>query len=428
MNFLRQAVKYLQLVFFKSLTVLKARPVKRFFKNAINPIKFFISDSRFIGILLLSCTLISLIASNTGNGEWYRGIWNAELNYHLPVALPHSGLKWINDFLMAFFFLFAGMEIKRELLVGELSSFKKAILPFGAALGGMTVPALIYCSFNMNTGFVHGWGIPTATDIAFSLGIASLFGKKVPASLKIFLMALAIIDDLGAIIVIALFYGNHIQWMFLLLGALVYSLFWVCNYLKIKPGVVQIILSLILWYLIFNSGIEASISGVLVAFAMPVNALPRLERAIHKAVNFFILPLFALANTAIMIPPDMVNSLRDSISIGIMAGLVIGKPVGIFVFSRAMVSLKIAKLPTNTNLRQLLGVGSLAGIGFTMSIFTTTLAFHDELFRDIAKISILSSLVLSMVLSWIYFAIIDKKVVKPVYKKMPSFKPELSIG
>ena len=252
---------------------------------------------------------------------------------------------------MAIFFLLAGMEIKRELLTGELSSFKRAVLPFGAALGGMIVPALIYSSFNITTGFAHGWGIPTATDIAFSLGIASLFGKKVPASLKIFLMALAIIDDLGAIVVIALFYGNQVKWMFLLGGALVYAAIWVCNHFKLKQGIVQIILSVTLWYLIFNSGIEASISGVLIAFTIPVNSLPKFENAIHKFVNFFILPVFALANTAILMPSDIVNSLKDSVSMGIMFGLVLGKPVGIFIFSRAMISFKIARLPTNINFR-----------------------------------------------------------------------------
>ncbi|MEO8861615.1 MAG: Na+/H+ antiporter NhaA [Ginsengibacter sp.] len=389
----------------------------KFIRKAINPIKLFINDSRFTGVLLLACTATSLILSNSSAGDSYRALWNTELNYGVSFHLPHSCLKWINDFLMAIFFLLAGMEIKRELLAGELSSFKKAVLPFGAALGGMIVPALIYSSFNVSSGFAHGWGIPTATDIAFSLGIASLFGKKVPASLKIFLMALAIIDDLGAIVVIALFYGNQIKWLFLLGGAAAYGAIWVCNYFKIKQGLIHIILSLTLWYLIFNSGIEASISGVLIAFTIPVNSLPKFENAIHKFVNFFILPVFALANTAILIPPDIVGSLKDSVSMGIMFGLVIGKPVGIFIFSKAMISFKVAKLPTNTNLKQLLGVGSLAGIGFTMSIFTTTLAFREEIFINIAKISILSSLVLSMVLSFIYFKLIDKKVITPVYKK-----------
>ncbi len=403
--------------------------VKRLIRKAINPLRFFILDSRFIGILLIACTLISLIWTNSSGGEWYRGIWNTELHYGLPIKLPHSGLKWINDFLMAFFFLFAGMEIKRELVEGELSSFKRAVLPFAAAIGGMLVPALIYTAFNINTPFAHGWGIPSATDIAFSLGIASLFGKRVPASLKIFLMALAIIDDLGAIIVIAFFYGGKVEWMYLLAAGVIYGLFLLCNYRKIRPGVLQAILGCLLWYAIFNSGIEASISGVLIAFAIPINSIPKFEKAIHKFVNFIILPLFALANTAIMIPPDIANSLKDSVSIGIMSGLVIGKPVGIFIFSKAMISLKIARLPTNTNLKQLLGIGSLAGIGFTMSIFTTALAFHDEIYKDIAKISILGSLVLSLILSWTYFLVIDKKITKPVYKKhQAGYKPELAIG
>lgn len=403
--------------------------VKRLIRKAINPIRYFISDSRFIGILLIACTITSLCLSNTATGEWYRGLWNTEIHYQLSVKLPHSALKWINDFLMAFFFLFAGMEIKRELVEGELSTFKRAVLPFAAAVGGMLVPALIYTSFNINTPFAHGWGIPSATDIAFSLGIASLFGKRVPASLKIFLMALAIIDDLGAIIVITLFYGGSVQWGYLVAAAVVYGLFWICNYIQMKPGIIQVILGFTLWYMIFNSGIEASISGVLVAFAIPINSIPKFEKAIHSFVNFIILPLFALANTAIMIPPDVVNSLQDSVSIGIMAGLVIGKPVGIFIFSKAMISLKIARLPTNTNLRQLLGIGSLAGIGFTMSIFTTALAFHDEIYKDIAKISILGSLVLSLTLSWIYFLIIDKKIAKPLYKKHPSsYTPKLAMS
>jgi len=380
--------------------------MKRIVTKAINPLKFFIADSRSIGILLLLCTAFSLFMSNTASGGWYRSTWNVEL--HSILNLPHSPLKWINDFFMAFFFLLAGMEIKRELTNGELASFKRAILPFGAALGGMVVPALIFLAFNVSSGFSHGWGIPTATDIAFSLGIASLFGKRVPTSLKIFLMALAIIDDLGAIIVIALFYGGKVQGMYFILGAVLYGLLWLCNYVKLKPGIIQLILSLLLWYAILNSGIEASITGVLVAFAMPVNSLPKLEKVIHGAVNFLILPFFALANTAILIPADISVALNNSIGLGIIAGLVVGKPVGIFLFSRLLVALKIAKLPSRTYWRQFLGMGSLAGIGFTMSIFTTTLAFSEEIHRDAAKISILVSMVLSLIISWMYFLVIGQ--------------------
>ena len=377
--------------------------MNRLVNKAINPLKYFISDSRSVGVILLFCTALSLFISNGLGGGWYRTMWDGTISsIH---NLPHSPLKWINDFLMAIFFLFAGMEIKRELMSGELSSFKRAVLPFGAALGGMVVPALIFMFLNLGTAFTHGWGIPTATDIAFSLGIASLFGKRVPTSLKIFLMALAIIDDLGAIIVIALFYGGKVQAMFFIAAAVLYGLLWLCNYARLKPGVIQSILSVLLWYAVLNSGIEASITGVLVAFAMPVNALPRLEKIIHGVVNFFILPLFALANTAILIPGDISISLNSTIALGVIVGLVIGKPVGIFLFSRVLVGLGVAKLPGNARWKQFLGMGMLAGIGFTMSIFTTTLAFRGEVNRDIAKIAILASMLLSLIISWLYFLI-----------------------
>src|SRR4051812_25845765 len=201
-------------------------------RKAINPLRFFIRDSRATGVILILCTLISLLLTNTANSAWYSNLWHAELPQMRKVNLPDSFSEWINDFLMSFFFLFAGMEIKRELLTGELSSFKQAILPFGAAFGGMVVPALIFLLLNFNTAYIHGWGIPTATDIAFSLGVASLFGKRVPVGLKILLMALAIIDDLGAIIVIALFYGGNTKWFFLGISAALYALLWVCNHFK----------------------------------------------------------------------------------------------------------------------------------------------------------------------------------------------------
>jgi len=303
------------------------------------------------------------------------------------------------------------MEIKRELLNGELSSFKKAVLPFGAALGGMVVPAIIFILVNAHTAYIHGWGIPTATDIAFSLGVASLFGKKIPVGLKILLMALAIIDDLGAIIVIALFYGAKIKWLFLGASGLIYLLLWACNILKVKFGIIQIALSLLLWYTFFNSGIEASITGVLVAFAMPLAMLPKIEKHIHKPVNFIILPLFALANTAVLIPANFISALGSTISMGVILGLVVGKPIGIYLFSRLLVFLKIAKLPSNIKWNQLVGMGMLAGIGFTMSIFTTSLAYSSNANKDMAKIAILISMVASLFISWIYFGLLSKKVV-----------------
>jgi NhaA family Na+:H+ antiporter len=331
---------------------------------------------------------------------------------------------------MAFFFVLAATEIKRELLTGELATFKKAILPFGAAFGGMLVPALIFTIFNFNTSSAHGWGIPTATDIAFSLGVASLLGKRFPVGLKILLMALAIIDDLGAIVVIALFYGGNIQWLFLGISGIVYLLLLACNYFKVRFGALQIILGLMLWYMMLQSGVEASITGVLFAFAMPVNALAKIEKAIHKYVNFLILPLFALANTAILIPRNIVASLGTPVSMGVICGLVIGKPVGIYLVSRIMVGLNIAHLPSNVKWKQLFGMGTLAGIGFTMSIFTTMLAFSNIAYQDIAKISILTSVVTSVVVSFIYFRAIGGGVTisKPAIQPEPQPEVQLNLS
>jgi NhaA family Na+:H+ antiporter len=344
--------------------------------------------------------------------------------------LPGTFLEWINNFLMGIFFLMAGTEIKRELMEGELSTFKKAILPFGAALGGMMVPALIFIAFNVHSSYISGWGIPTATDIAFSLGIASLLGKRVPLSLKILLMALAIIDDLGAILVIALFYGGKIHWVFLGIALVIFLALLACNFLKIKFGFLQISLALCLWYTILQSGIEASIAGVIFAFTIPTKKLVSVEKYIHNFVNFFILPLFALANTALFIPANFAEALGSTVGVGIIVGLVIGKPLGIFLISRLLVSLNIAKLPHHIKWKQILGMGTLAGIGFTMSIFTTMLAFGDDAVRDIAKISILTSVALSVIASVIYFWVIDKSIVKDhvaIPKKMVDFQLSLKL-
>ncbi len=321
---------------------------------------------------------------------------------------------------MAFFFVLAATEIKRELLSGELSQFKKAVLPFGAAFGGMMMPALIFIGFNFYSGYSHGWGIPTATDIAFSIAAASLLGKRFPVGLKILLLAIAIIDDLGAIVVIALFYGGHINWMALLCCGIIYGALLLCNRMKMKFGILQVVLGFALWFMMLQSGVEASISGVLFAFAMPVNALAVIEKAIHKWVNFFILPIFALANTAILLPAHLVSSLTSPVGMGIFFGLVVGKPLGIYLACRIMVRLNVASLPSNVNWRQVFGMGTLAGIGFTMSIFTTMLAFSDSGARDIAKISILSAVVASVLVSYFYFRSIYGKNYLPAGVSNPS--------
>ena len=386
--------------------------MNRLINRLFSPIRYFINDSRAVGIILIVSTIISIILANSIWGTAYRNFWTHEIHSTIKLHLPGSYLEWVDNFLMGIFFLMAGTEIKRELVEGELSSFKKAVLPFGAALGGMLVPALIFVAFNIHTSYISGWGIPTATDIAFSLGVASLLGKRVPLNLKILLMALAIIDDLGAIVVIALFYGGHIQWLFIGIAAAIFGGMLACNYFKLKFGIINILLACCLWYAILQSGIEASIAGVLFAFAVPVNKLVSVEKTIHNFVNFGILPLFAIVNTALFIPSHFVDALGSTVSMGVMAGLVIGKPLGIFFMSHILVSLKIAKLPTNIKWKQILCMGILAGIGFTMSIFTTMLAYTNDNTRDIAKVAILLSVSLSAVFSVVYFWAIGIKAVK----------------
>ncbi|MET4083551.1 NhaA family Na+:H+ antiporter [Pedobacter sp. UYP30] len=382
-------------------------------KKILNPLKLLINDTRFTGVMLIVCTLLSLFLANSANLESiYKNIWSSTwVPENSTISLPENFKSLINNFLMAFFFLMAGMEIRRELISGELSTFKKASLPFGAALGGMVVPALVFLAFNIHTEYANGWGIPTATDIAFSLGIASLLGKRVPIALKVLLMALAIIDDLGAILVIALFYGEHLNLIFLSIAGLLFSSLLFLNYLKVKFGAIHVVLSLLLWLAIFNSGIEASIAGVLVAFALPINILPKIEGAIHGYVNFLILPLFALANTAILLPKEFAKSLESPLAMGIIAGLVIGKPLGIFLFSRLMVAFKLANLPKNTSWNQIIGMGVLAGIGFTMSIFTGMLAFKNEQFQNIAKVAIIVGVAVSLIISVVYFFVLGIKKV-----------------
>jgi NhaA family Na+:H+ antiporter len=376
------------------------------------PLRDLLKDSRATGVLLMGCAFISLYLSNSVPGAGYMSLWKSKMVILNGLHLPDTLLSWVNNFMMAFFFVLVTTEIKRELVAGELSSFKNAILPFGAAFGGMMVPALLFSVFNLHTAFSHGWGIPTATDIAFSLAAASLLGKRFPVKLKIFLMALAIIDDLGAILVIAVFYGGHLQWSYLVGSGLIYLLLSGCRFFKIKFGMLQILLGFGLWYTMLRSGVEASIAGVLFAFAMPIDTLSIIEKGIHKYVNFLVLPLFALANTAMIIPLHVLDSLNSNIGMGIICGLVIGKPLGIFLVSRAMVGLKIARLPANVNWKQFFGMGSLAGIGFTVSIFTTMLAFSSSGPRDIARIAILASIAASVVVSFVYFWIVGFRKIK----------------
>jgi NhaA family Na+:H+ antiporter len=358
-------------------------------EGIVQPISDFIEDSRAVGITLLACTIISMVLSNTQFAQSYIPFW--EKPFHLPESwrLPHHLLHWINDFLMAIFFFLVGMEIKQELLTGELSTFRKAILPIAAALGGMLFPAIIYTFINKGTPYINGWGIPMATDIAFSLGVASLLGSRVPVSLKVFLMALAIIDDLGAIVVIALFYGDTIQWSYILYAVLICGVLALLHFSKKLSIFRLIILGLLLWYCVFNSGIHATIAGVVMAMFVPVGKLEHYMHKIHVPVNFVILPLFALANTAIVIPGNFISNLNTTLSWGVMFGLLLGKPLGISILSFITVKLKLGEMPSETSWGQMIGIGLLAGIGFTMSIFITMLAFDTEDYQDISKIAVL---------------------------------------
>lgn len=380
--------------------------IKRVHHHIITPIRSFLKDSRAIGVILISCTLISLILSNiSGTQAGYTGFFQQQLPVsNWIINMPETPLGWINDILMTFFFFLVALEIKRELTIGELASVKKSLLPVLAAFGGMICPAVIFAFFNNDTSFRHGWGIPMATDIAFSLGVLSLLGKKIPVQLKIFLAALAIIDDLGAIITIAIFYTSGLQLMYLFAALGFAGLLIAINRLKITRTIFYIIPGIFLWYCLFNSGIHPTISGVIVAFAMPLSQLEKLERFLYYPVNFFIMPLFALANTAIILPTEMGNIFTSTISFGIILGLIAGKPIGIFIFSFFASKAGIASLPAGTTYKQLLGIGMLGGIGFTMSIFTSTLAYEADSLQVISKVCTICASVVSSIAGFIYLS------------------------
>lgn len=374
-------------------------------RRFITYLQEFIHDSRAIGIILLVNTVLALLLANSPWGGQFISAISTEFEFLHHWHLPHSPLHFINDGLMAVFFFLVGMEIKRELVMGELSSVKRAILPIGAAVGGMVIPAVLYILFNKGGQFQQGWGVPTATDIAFSLGVASMLGKKFPANLKIFLMALAIIDDLGAILVIAFFYGGAINGMYLLLAAFIMLLLYFMNRRKMAFGTVHFVLGILLWYCLFNSGIHATIAGVLLAFMVPDRQLAGFEMKLHNPVNFFILPVFALVNTAIVVNAGMLQEAStNTLAWGVMAGLVLGKPLGITLACWLLVRKKAAELPSGINWYYIIGAGILAGIGFTMSIFITGLAFAEAQYQDISKIAILIAALVSVLLALWWFS------------------------
>lgn len=353
----------------------------------------FFESEKSGGMILIACTLISLLLCNSGIGESYLSIWHLELAGH---SLNH----WINDGLMAVFFLLIGLELERELYIGELSQLKDAILPIFAAIGGMVVPALLYFYFNFGTVSQSGIGIPMATDIAFALGVLSLLGNRIPLSLKIFLTALAVMDDLGAILLIAVFYSKQLDLSYLCMSLAVFAILLLLNRLKMYRIWIYMIGGALMWYCMLRSGVHATITGVLLAFAIPFgngneeSPSYRLQHWLHKPVAWLILPVFALANTAVVLHSEMMDGLKEPVALGIFAGLVFGKPLGIFLFSFIAVAIGMCKLPAELHWKAILGAGFLGGIGFTMSIFITLLAFEqDSLVQQSKLVILLSSLV-----------------------------------
>lgn len=368
----------------------------------------FFESEKSSSVVLICCTIASLIIANSAFQETYLALWSYD-------AGGHSVSHWINDGLMAIFFLLIGLELEREVYIGELSSLKNASLPVCAALGGMLIPASIFLAFNYGTSYQAGAGIPMATDIAFAIGVLSLLGKRVPASLKVFLTALAVIDDLGAILVIAFFYTSTLSFLNLGIALGVFGVLLVLNRLKVHILLPYLIGGVIMWYFMLNSGVHATITGVMLAFAIPFangeegSISYRLQQWLHKPVSFVILPLFALANTALVINPGWTDGLTSTNSLGIFAGLVVGKPLGIFLFSFIAVITGLSSLPGDLRWKDLVGAGFLGGIGFTMSIFITLLAFDDAAAISQSKIAILLSSLLAGMMGFFLLKLVLKK-------------------
>lgn len=370
--------------------------------------KEFVKSSNFGGLLLFLCVILSLIIANTSLSESLQNI----LDYKFGIEndylhLNYSTSMWINDGLMAVFFLLVGLEIKREIVEGELSSPKKAIVPILAAIGGAIVPALVYVFFNSGEASASGWGIPMATDIAFALAVISLLDKRIPISLKIFLAALAIVDDLIAILVIAIFYSSGIDLTYLGYSGIGLIILIFMNRFQVKNPYLYLIPGIFIWYFIHHSGIHATIAGVLVAMTIPTNdtaiesPLERLEHALVKPVNFLIIPIFAFANTNITIENEMIQGLTSPLGLGIGMGLIFGKPIGIVLSAFICSKFKIGQLPEGSNFKHIIGIGLLAGIGFTMSIFISNLSFSDSTFVEEAKLAVLCSSLIAGILGFI---------------------------
>ena len=384
-----------------------------------SPFRWFFKLEAASGLLLLISAIIALIISNSNFSSLYFEI----LESYFFVGINNFGIElsvlhWINDALMAIFFFFVTLEIKREFLQGELSNRKQALLPIIAAIGGMLIPALLYVYINFqNSETLNGWAIPSATDIAFSLGVLSLLGSRVPISLKVFLTALAIIDDLGAIVIIAFFYSGDLDIYYLALLLITFFVLFILNKANIEKIFPYLILGLVLWFFTHASGIHATISGVLLAIAIPhrkkekdFSLLLKIEHSISPYVAFGIMPLFALANAGVSLNGINLNSLLSPVPLGILLGLFLGKQIGVFLFSIISIKLKIAKMPNNSNWLSLYGVGILTGIGFTMSLFIGNLAFVENTqYISGVKIGVLAGSLLSTLFGYFLLLYATKK-------------------
>jgi len=392
----------------------------KIYNKVFNPFLYFFKSESASGVILLICAIMAMVIANSSFTVTYNNILHTYITIgYKEFSLSMSVLHWINDGLMAIFFLVVGMEIKRELVFGELKSLKRTILPISAAIGGMIVPAIIYALFNYKEPTITGWGIPMATDIAFALGILSLVGKKAPKGIIVFLTALAIVDDLGAIIVIAIFYTSQISWSALFLGLIILIALVIANRFKVKSTFLYVILGILLWICVLKSGVHATIAGVLFGMVLPIgknvqefktSILYKIEHALTPLSSFIIMPIFALANSGITIDVNSFGAIiLKPVSLGIIFGLFIGKQIGIFGASYILVKLKLASLPSQVTKRHLYGASVLGGIGFTMSLFVSSLSFADETVLATAKISIMIASILAAIVGAIIFGLIKLK-------------------
>ncbi len=383
------------------------------------PFKWFFKLEAASGLLLLVGAILALILSNSDLSKYYFEILNTQIsigaqNFVLDLTVHH----WINDVLMSVFFFVVTLEIKREFIHGELSKPKQASLPIIGAFGGMLVPALIYIFINYeNTNALKGWAIPSATDIAFSIGVLSLLGSRIPISLKVFLLALAIIDDLGAIIIIAFFYSSELQYIYLILMLGSLFILFILNKYGVKKFLPYLIIGLFLWYFTHESGVHSTISGVLLAISIPhrnhekdYSLLLKLEHILSPYVAFGIMPLFALANAGVSLEGISIKTITAPVPLGILCGLFLGKQIGVFLFSYLSIKFKYAEMPSNSNWIKLYGVGVLTGIGFTMSLFVGNLAFiENNQYMDGVKIGILSGSLLSTLMGYLLLLLVTSK-------------------